>query len=128
STRSASEQASALRLIALGREMQQQMGLARGWQLAAALLVGLFAIASQAHAQDISIVPTLRAGDSFQLEVIRIRENSAQPQQNGKSTTRVNVLVLSSSADGSVIEWVPGATVFDNPQVALNPLVGSPAQ
>src|SRR4030095_7208836 len=81
-----------------------------------------------AHAQDISIVPTLRAGDSFQLEVIRIRENSAQPQQNGKSTTRVNVLVLSSSADGSVIEWVPGATVFDNPQVALNPLVGSAAQ
>jgi len=98
------------------------------WQLAAALLVGLFAIGSQADAQDISIVPTLRAGDSFQLEVIRIRQNSAQPQQNGKSTTRVSVLVLSSSADGSVIEWVPGATVFDNPQVALNPLVGSAAQ
>ena len=31
-------------------------------------------------------------------------------------------------ADGSVIEWVPGATVFDNPQVALNPLVGSASQ
>jgi len=91
-------------------------------------LVGLFVIGTRAYAQDISIVPTLRAGDSFQLEVIRIRENSAQPQQNGKSTTRVNVLVLSSSADGSVIEWVPGATVFDNPQVALNPLVGSAAQ
>ena len=92
------------------------------------LLVGLFTIAIPAYAQDISIVPTLRAGDSFQLEVIRIRQNSAQPQQNGKSTTRVNVLVLSSSADGSVIEWVPEATVFDNPQVALNPLVGSAAQ
>ena len=101
---------------------------ARRWQLAAVLLVGLVAIPTAAYAQDISIVPTLRAGDSFQLEVIRIRENSAQPQQNGKSTTRVNVLVLSSSADGSVIEWVPGATVFDNPQVALNPLVASSAQ
>jgi hypothetical protein len=108
--------------------MQQQMRSARRWRLAGLLLVGVLAIASQAHAQDISIVPTLRAGDSFQLEVIRIRENSAQPQQNGKSTTRVNVLVLSSSADGSVIEWVPGATVFDNPQVAANPVVGFAAQ
>ena len=86
------------------------------------------AIASQAYAQDISIIPTLRAGDSFQLEVIRVRENSAQPQQNGKSTTGVNVLVLSSSADGSVIEWVPGATVFDNPQTARDPLIGFASQ
>jgi hypothetical protein len=108
--------------------MQQEMRSARRCHFAAVFLVGTFAIATQAHAQDISIVPTLRAGDSFQLEVIRIRQNSSQPQQNGKSTTRVNVLVLSSSADGSVIEWVPGATVFDNPQVALNPLVGSAAQ
>jgi len=92
------------------------------------LLVGLFAIGSQADAQDISIVPTLRAGDSFQLEVIRIRQNSAQPQQNGKSTTRVDVRVLSTNADGSVIEWVPGPTVFANPQMAANPLVGFASQ
>ena len=108
--------------------MQPQMRSAHRTQLAAVLLVGLTAIATPGYGQDISIVPTLRAGDSFQLEVIRIRQNSAQPQQNGKSTTRVNVLVVSSSADGSVIEWVPGATVFDNPQVALNPLVGSATQ
>ena len=108
--------------------MQQQMRSARGWKLTASLLVGLFATASQASAQDVSIVPKLRAGDSFQLEVIRIRQNSAQPQQNGKSTTRVNVLVLSSSADGSVIEWVPGATVFDNPEVARDPLLGFASQ
>ena len=107
--------------------MQQQMRSARRWQLALSL-VGLFAIASQAYAQDISIVPTLRAGESFQLDVIRIRENSAQPQQNGKSTTRVDVRVLSSGADGSLIEWVTGATVFDNPQVAANPLLGFAAQ
>jgi hypothetical protein len=108
--------------------MQQQMRSARRWHLAASLLVGLLATASPASAQDISIVPTLRAGDSFQLEVIRIRENSAQPQQDGKSTTRVNVLVLSTSAEGAVIEWVPGATAFDNPQVAANPAVGFAAQ
>ena len=108
--------------------MQQQMRSARRCHFAAVFLVGALVIATQASAQDISIVPTLRAGDSFQLEVIRIRQNSAQPQQNGKSTTRVNVLVLSSSANGSVIEWVPGATVFDNPQAASNPLVGFASQ
>jgi len=99
----------------------------RHWHLALSL-VGLLAIVSQAHAKDISIVPTLRAGDSFQLDVIRIRENSAQPQQNGKSTTRVDVRVISTSADGSLIEWVPGATVFANPQAAANPLVGFASQ
>lgn len=92
------------------------------------MLVGLLAIASLASAQDVSIAPKLRAGDSFQLDVIRIRENSAQPQQNGKSTTRVDVRVLSTSGEGSVIEWVPGATVFDNPQVALNPVIGFASQ
>ena len=65
--------------------MKGQTRSARSSQLAA-VLVGLFAIASQADAQDISIVPTLRAGDSFQLDVIRIRENSAQPQQSTPST------------------------------------------
>jgi hypothetical protein len=108
--------------------MQQQIRSARGYQIATVLLVGLLAIATQAYAQDISIVPTLRAGESFQLEVIRIRENSSQPQQNGKSTTRIDVRVLSTNADGSVIEWMPGATVFANPQAAANPLVGFASQ
>jgi hypothetical protein len=95
--------------------------------LAASLLLGLLATGT-ASAQDISIVPTLRAGDAFQLEVIRIRENSAQPQQNGRSTTRVDVRVISANAEGSMIEWMPGATVFDNPQAASNPLVGLTSQ
>jgi hypothetical protein len=107
--------------------MQHQRRSARRWQLAL-YLFGLLAIAAPADAQDISIVPTLRAGDSFQLDVVRIRENSAQPQQNGKSTTRVDVRVLSTNADGSVIEWVPGPTVFANPQMAANPLVGFASQ
>ena len=108
--------------------MQHQMRSARRWLIAASSLVALFATAIPASAQDVSIVPKLRAGDSFQLDVIRIRENSAQAQQNGRSTTRVDVRVLSTGADGSVIEWVPGATVFDNPQIALNPAISSAAQ
>jgi hypothetical protein len=108
--------------------MHHQMRVSHCWQRAIFLVAGLFAAASHASAQDISIVPVLRAGDAFQLDIIRIRENSAQPQQNGKSTTRVDVRVLSTTADGSVIEWVPGATVFDNPQAARNPLVGFASQ
>src|SRR6185503_20622582 len=107
--------------------MQVQVRLARRWCVSI-FLATLLAIALPADAQDISIVPTLRAGDSFQLDVVRIRENSAQPQQNGKSTTRVDVRVLSTNADGSVIEWVPGPTVFANPQMAANPLVGFASQ
>src|SRR5688500_2160822 len=108
--------------------MQQQMRLARRSHLAASLLVGLFATASPTSAQEVSILPKLRAGDSFQLDVVRIRENSAQPQQNGKSTTRVDVRVLSTNDEGSVIEWVPGATVFDNPRAARDPVVGFASQ
>src|SRR5687767_3451329 len=103
-------------------DMQPQMRSARRWQLVVSLLVGLFAINSSASAQDVSILPKLRAGDAFQLDVIRIRENSAQPQQNGRTTTRVDVRVVTTNDEGSLIEWVPGATVFDNPRAALDPL------
>jgi hypothetical protein len=108
--------------------MPQPIRVSRRRQLGAAFLVAVIALATQAYAQDVAIVPKLRAGDSFQLDVIHLRENSAQPQQNGKSTTRVDVRVLSTSGEGSLIEWVPGATVFDNPQAARNPLVGFASQ
>ena len=70
----------------------------RSRRLGASLLVALLASASQAFAPDVSIVPKLRAGDAFQLEVIRIREHSTQPQQNSKSTNRVDVRVLSATS------------------------------
>jgi hypothetical protein len=40
----------------------------------------------------------------------------------------VDVRVLSTGADASVIEWVPGPTVFANPQMAANPLVNFASQ
>jgi hypothetical protein len=94
------------------------------------MFVALTVTAAPAFAQDVTIVPTLRAGDAFQLEVIRIRENSAQPQQNSKGRTLVDVRVISASADGFLIEWVPGDTVLDNPQAAaaMNALAGVAAQ
>lgn len=87
-------------------------------------LLALTAIAGPAFAQDVDIVPKFRAGDAFQLEVIRVRENSTSPQQNNRGRTLVDVRVISANADGYVIEWVPGATVVSSPLGAQNPLLG----
>ena len=95
----------------------------------AALLAMALAInAGPAVAQDVTIVPKLRAGQGFQLEVIRTRENSSRSQQNGKARTLVDVRVLSAGPDGFVIEWVPGDTMLDNPQAAPDPIVGVASQ
>jgi hypothetical protein len=74
-------------------------------------------------AQDVEIKPQLRAGDEFRLEVTRTREDTSRPQQNGKSRTVVDVRVLSATPAGFVLDWAPGETVLDNPQVAMDPVV-----
>jgi hypothetical protein len=56
-------------------------------RIAAWLVITLVAVAAPAVAQDVTLTPKLRAGDAFQLQVVRTRENSARPQQNGKNTT-----------------------------------------
>jgi hypothetical protein len=95
----------------------------------AALLVMALAIdAGPAVAQDVTIIPKLRAGEGFQLEVIRTRENSSRSQQNSKARTLVDVRVVSAGPDGFVIEWVPGDTMLDNPQAAPDPIVGAASQ
>jgi len=83
---------------------------------------------SQALAQDVTIGPQLREGDQFRLEMVRLRENSQQPQQNGRSRTLVNVAVISVTADGVLLDWAPGDTTFDNQQVAQNPLLAAAVQ
>jgi hypothetical protein len=98
-------------------------------QTRAALLVMALAIdAGPAVAQDVTIVPKLRAGEGFQLEVIRTRENSSRSQQNSKARTLVDVRVVSAGPDGFVIEWAPGDTMLDNPQAAPDPIVGVASQ
>ena len=99
-----------------------------GLRLCACLLIALILGAAPAFAQDVIIKPILRAGDEFRLELVRIRENSQRPQQNGKSRTIVDVRVISASDDGFVLEWVPGETAFNNPQVAQDPLIAASSQ
>ena len=82
-------------------------------------------IATPLFAQDILISPKLRAGDEYRLELIRIRENTAQPQQNGKSRTVAKVRVLTANSEGYVIEWMFGETVIENAQAAADPFVAA---
>ena len=107
--------------------MRQATHVHRG-RLAACLAAGLSIAASQAAAQDVTIGPSLREGDQFRLELVRLRENSQQPQQNGRSRTLISVTVISVTADGVLLDWAPGDTTFDNPHVAQNPLLAAAVQ
>ena len=104
--------------------MRQSTDVQRG-RFAACLAVALSIAASQAAAQQVTIGPSLRAGDQFRLELVRLRENSQQSQQNGRSRTFVDVAVISVSADETVLDWEPGDTTLDNPQLAQNPLLAA---
>ena len=79
-------------------------------------------------AQDIEIRPKLNPGDKFRLEVARVRRDSSRPQANATGRTLVDVLVVSTNAGGSVLDWAPGDTAFDAAQVSLDPAVAAAAQ
>jgi hypothetical protein len=89
----------------------------------ACLALTLSVVPRLALAQDVTIAPKLAIGDEFRLALVRTRDNSAQPQQNSTSRTVISVRVTSAGADGYVLDWVPGETVVDNPQLAQNPVV-----
>jgi hypothetical protein len=74
-------------------------------------------------AQEIEVVPRLRAGDEFSLKMIRTRENSSRPQHDGKSTTVVVVRVVEATPEGLTLDWTPGPTSFENPKVAGDPVL-----
>src|SRR5688500_15671147 len=91
--------------------------------------IALFvACARPAQAQDIAIKPLPRAGDQFRLEVTRLRETSARPQLDGKSTTPVDVRVETVTESGMTLAWTSGTTTFENPQLAQNPLLVAAAK
>jgi hypothetical protein len=108
--------------------MNSQQGRCGGSRLRTFLFAALFLTASAGLAQGVRVSPILQAGDTFRLELIRIRENSQRPQENGKSRTIVDVRVISANIGGFVLEWVPGETVFSNPQAAQDPLVSAAGQ
>jgi hypothetical protein len=97
-------------------------------RLTLATVLVVCALASAVSAQTVDVVPSLRAGDEFRLQVVRARENSAQPQQNVTFTTPIHVRVLSVTPEGSTIEWQPGTASADNAAVSNDPLVRAAAE
>ena len=85
-------------------------------------------IALLALVQDIELRPKLVTGDKFRLEVTRTRRDSARPHMAASGVTPVDVQVVSAGADGFVLDWIPGDTAFDNPQVMQDPNIGAAAQ
>jgi hypothetical protein len=84
--------------------------------LAISVLVSAATCGGHAFAQDVTIAPKLLAGDVFRLEITRTRDNPSQPQQNGRSTTLVDVHVAAVSADGITLDWIPGKTTLPDRQ------------
>ena len=80
-------------------------------------------VATAVSAQEVRIAPLLKSGDEFRLEITRVREDSARPQQNSKGTTLVDVRVVSATAQGLTLDWVPGTTEMGSSQIAANPLM-----
>jgi len=80
-----------------------------------------------ALAQEIELRPQLRAGDAFELEYVRAREDSRRPQMSGSSRTPVHVRVLEAGPKGFVLDWRQGATAFDNPEIVKNPIAAAAA-
>src|SRR5688572_20625714 len=85
-------------------------------------------ITTVALLQDIEIRPKLVAGDKFRLELARVRRDSSQPQMNVASRTPIDVEVLSTDPKGFVLDWAPGDTKFENPQMASDPIVSAIAR
>ena len=91
-------------------------------------LVSLALLALLTVVQDVELRPKLVAGDKFRLDVTRVRRDSSRPQMSAAGRTPVDVQVVSAGPDGFVLDWVPGDTTFDNPQILQDPTVAAASQ
>jgi hypothetical protein len=92
--------------------------------------IGVLAVvagAVPASAQDLVVAPRLRSGDQFRLEVTRVGENSSRPQQDGRTTTSIDVRVVAASAERIDLEWIPGTAAAAG-QIAQDPLLDGAAR
>src|SRR5678815_180695 len=86
-------------------------------------LVALFAVV-----QDVEIKPRRVQCDKFRVEVTRTRRDTSRPQMNVTGRNLVDVEVVSAAPSGFVLDWVPGDTSYDNPQVLQDPTIAAAAQ
>ena len=73
--------------------------------------------------QAVEVLPAFRAGDEFRLQVTHTRENTSRPQQNATITTPIQVRVLSTGPEGTVLEWIPGIGKTSNAQMMADPVM-----
>lgn len=81
-------------------------------RMLAVLACCVFGVAA-AGAQEVTLAPLLESGDEFTLEIAHERENSARPEQNGRSTTSVNVRVVAAGEKGVTLDWVVADSRLD---------------
>jgi hypothetical protein len=91
-------------------------------------LISFGLITLLAVVQDIEIRPKLVQGDKFRLEVTRVRRDSSRPQMNASGRTVVDAQVVSAGTNGFVLDWIPGETIFDNPQAMQDPTLAAAVQ
>lgn len=90
-------------------------------------ILAIALLATTAHAQEVQIAPSLKAGDAFRLEITRVRENSARAAQNSRTVTPVDVRVVAAGNDGFVLNWVPGESRIESGPAAQDPVMLSAA-
>jgi hypothetical protein len=87
----------------------------------ALLTLAVLVSATPASAQSVNIVPNVRAGDRFSVEMVHTRRNSSRPQQNATTRSMVDVHVISESPEGFVVDWIPRSSSIDNAAMANDP-------
>lgn len=88
------------------------------------ILIAAISLTTALVAQEIQIRPRLVAGDAFQLEVTRAREDSSNPRANYTARTPVSVRVVSAGAEGFILDWRPGLTRLEG-AAAADPVLGT---
>lgn len=89
-------------------------------------LVVLLASAPASAADDaLAVLPHWKAGEKLHYEKIKTREQTAdgRPVQTMVARSALEVEVISTGDDGSVLAWTAGEARFDDPAQAANPLV-----
>ncbi|HEV7730641.1 MAG TPA: hypothetical protein VGR62_00700 [Candidatus Binatia bacterium] len=95
----------------------------------AAVVLGLLALVVpvrvRAADDTVSVTPHWKKGEKFQYEKIKTREMADGDRviQNMTARSVLEVEVVSTGADATVLAWTAGEARFDDPEQAANPLV-----
>jgi hypothetical protein len=89
------------------------------------LCLPVMPLSAAGAAESVEVLPRWEAGETARYEMIKTRRKTQGTQVVLNATTRTDleIEVLGKDDDGSVVAWTLGATRFDDPQQADNPLV-----